>query len=303
MRDTAALAGKAQAVEEALALTAQTLAGYELDLPFVLIYLLDAQGRQARLVAGTGLEPGTVASPRTIDLQRGAGDSWPLADVWRSGLAVRVDGLEGRFGPMSCGPYPESPQAAMALPITPPGLDRPLAVVVAGLSPRLPLNEMYRGFCDLLASTVVAAVANARSYEEERRRAEALAEIDRVKTTFFSNVSHEFRTPLTLMLGPVEETLEDAEEPPTPRQKGRLEVAHRNALRLLKLVNTLLDFSRIEAGGLRHASGRRTSPRSRGAGEQLPARPASGRGWPWTWTARRCPSRSSWTGACGRWWC
>lgn len=75
---------------------------------------------------------------------------------------------------------------------------------------------------------------------------ERLTELDRVKTEFFSNVSHEFRTPLTLMLGPIEDLL--SSDDLSANSKTRLEVAQRNALRLLKLVNTLLDFSRLEAG-------------------------------------------------------
>src|SRR5262249_30056487 len=105
----------------------------------------------------------------------------------------------------------------------------------------------YRGFFDLVAGQAATAVANAQAYAEERKRAEALAELDRAKTAFFSNVSHEFRTPLTLMLGPLEEALAlDGELPPRVREE--VATAHRSALRLLKLVNTLLDFSRIEAG-------------------------------------------------------
>ncbi|MBV8971532.1 MAG: response regulator, partial [Sphingomonadaceae bacterium] len=103
----------------------------------------------------------------------------------------------------------------------------------------------YRSFFELAASHIGTALATARAYEQERQRAEALAEIDRAKTAFFSNVSHEFRTPLTLMLGPLEDALAAAE--PSP-QRERIEVAHRNALRLLRLVNSLLDFARIEAG-------------------------------------------------------
>ena len=95
---------------------------------------------------------------------------------------------------------------------------------------------------------MATAVTNARAYEEERRRSEALAELDRAKTAFFSNVSHEFRTPLTLMLTPLEEVLSKPVGELADETRALLDVAHRNALRLLKLVNSLLNFSRIEVG-------------------------------------------------------
>jgi signal transduction histidine kinase len=100
----------------------------------------------------------------------------------------------------------------------------------------------------LIVAAVTSTVANARAHEEQRQRSEALAEIDRAKTAFFSNVSHEFRTPLTLMLGPLEEELGEKTSPLPADRRERLDMAHRNALRLLKLVNNLLDFSSIEAG-------------------------------------------------------
>ncbi len=88
-------------------------------------------------------------------------------------------------------------------------------------------------------------IANARAYEQERERSEALVELDRAKTLFFSNISHELRTPLTLLLGPTESALASKDG---ALRGADLEMVHRNELRLLKLVNTLLDFSRIEAG-------------------------------------------------------
>ena len=90
--------------------------------------------------------------------------------------------------------------------------------------------------------------------ELERREAELerlndrLKELDRAKTAFFSNISHEFRTPLTLMLGSLEEVLSDKSTELAQIQRDRLGDAQRNSLRLLKLVNALLGFSRIEAG-------------------------------------------------------
>lgn len=230
-------------VEQACGLIAVALDNHELDLPFVLLYLLDRDGRQARLVSTTGLDPASAACPRLVPLESQT-DHWPLAEAARSGEPLEVANLE-RFGVVSCRPYPEPPNAAFVLPLRVAGLNHPLGMLVAGVSARRALDGPYRTFYALLRESVTTALSNARAYEEERARAEALAELDRAKTMFFSNVSHEFRTPLTLMLGPTEEALAS---PEGTLSGENLAIVHRNELRLLKLVNTLLDFARIEAG-------------------------------------------------------
>ncbi len=248
LRDMATRTGHAKSIAEAFTLTTETLAGFELDLPFVLIYRLDEVKKVARLVAATGLSAGITAAPELVDLGVPGNSSWPLAEVSLAGAALQVDDVELRFGKICSGSFPEFIKAAVLLPIMPPGADRPIAVVVVGISPRLQVDEMYRGFHDLLASAVTNAVVSARALEETRARAEKLAEIDRAKTTFFSNVSHEFRTPLTLMLEPTEDLLALPPDSLTPEVRTQLDVIHRNSLRLQNLVNTLLDFSRFEAG-------------------------------------------------------
>jgi PAS domain S-box-containing protein len=247
LRDLGRTVMEAKSAEEACEITARTLAANPADVPFALIYLLDGEARVARLVATAGLEAGSGAAPDRIDLSEPAEElaAWPLRRAFDAAAAVRISDLAGRFGQLPGGPWPESPEAAFILPIPAPGQARPTGFLVAGLSPRRVVDADYRGFLDLVAGHVATALANAQAYEEERRRAEALAEVDRAKTLFFTNVSHEFRTPLTLLLGPTEDALAEVSD---PNQRERLQVVHRNALRLQKLVNTLLDFSRIEAG-------------------------------------------------------
>jgi signal transduction histidine kinase/DNA-binding response OmpR family regulator len=137
-----------------------------------------------------------------------------------------------------------APSLVQRLPIVVSGHE--VGQLVAGLNPKRPLDERYRSFLSLVADQLSTAVGNALAHEDERRRVEALAQLDRAKTAFFSNVSHEFRTPLTLLMGPLEDLLADATV--APEVRSQVALAHRNSLRLQRLVNTLLDFSRIEAG-------------------------------------------------------
>ena len=246
LRDLGRTVIEGKSAEEACHVAAKTLEINPYDVPFALIYLLDSEGQQARLVCSAGLQAGDAAAPELIAMNEPVeSHAWPLQRVFKTGNAEHVTDLTKRFGPMPGGPWPESSETAIVSPISAPGYTKPTGFLVAGFSPRRVLDAAYRSFFDLIVGHISTAIANARAYQEERKRAEALAEIDRAKTAFFSNVSHEFRTPLTLMLGPLEDILAGDQLPPEVSE--RLDVAHRNSVRLLKLVNTLLDFSRIEA--------------------------------------------------------
>jgi signal transduction histidine kinase len=244
LRDLGRPVMEVKSAEDACEAAARTLDVNPHDVPFALLYLLDDAAQNARLIATTGFASRLLTIPEQVALNEPS--AWPFLRVFQTGNGEVVADLISRFGELPGGPWPESPEAAYVLPIAVPGMVKPTGFLVAGLSPRRVVDADYRSFFDLIAGHVGTAIANARAYQEERKRAEALAEIDRAKTTFFSNVSHEFRTPLTLMLGPLEEALTETALLPAVRE--RLDVAHRNSMRLLKLVNTLLDFSRIEAG-------------------------------------------------------
>jgi PAS domain S-box-containing protein len=248
LRDLAADAGHARSWEDACMRSAAALKRSQRDLPFSMIYVAEPDGSAAKLTGTSGIEPFHKAAPATIPLDDAA--VWPIGEVLRTQTLATVPDLQKQFGAdVPTGPWPRPPSQAALVPIPPTGETGRAGVLIVGLNPFRMFDDNYRGFLGLVAGQVAAAIANAQAYEEERRRAEALAELDRAKTTFFSNVSHEFRTPLTLMLGPIEDVLNESSSPAIASiHRSRLETAHRNSLRLLKLVNSLLDFSRIEAG-------------------------------------------------------
>lgn len=232
--------------EEACAEACAILSQHPKDVPFALVYLVDEAKKRLRLVNSCGIDA-ALTGPAILDLASEMRDvPWPLVDALASGtISVRGD-LATLMPSVPPGPWGDQPDTVAVIPIKSNVAGWPAGALVTGISACIRLDDRYHSFLELVGSQVASAVANARAYAEERRRAEALAELDRAKTAFFSNVSHEFRTPLTLMLGPVSDILGEPQTPTSVR--GRLEIAQRNAQRLLKLVNSLLDFARIEAG-------------------------------------------------------
>ncbi|WP_371782289.1 SpoIIE family protein phosphatase [Streptosporangium subroseum] len=235
-------------VAEVCQAAGEVFSRHPVDVPFALLYLLDAQGEQAVLAASSGLVPDSALSPQMISLtaaEQGAAFSWPLADA-RAGPVEVSCPADVQLTAMTREGF-DPPSTAMVMPIVRAGAERPTGLLVIGLNSGRPLDEGYRRFLTLTTGHLSAAVADATALEAARERAEQLAALDHAKTTFFSNVSHELRTPLTLILGPLEDLLAD---PDTlrPGDRDRIDMIHRNALRLLKQVNTLLDFSRAQSG-------------------------------------------------------
>jgi PAS domain S-box-containing protein len=217
------------------------------DLPFALVYLCEADGKEARLTCAHGAAPGDPVAPIAIHLDS-ENELWPAAQVLAAGEPVTLDELATRFDAIPTGPWDRPARQGVISPIAQQSQNRPAGFLIAGINPYREFDTAYRGFVDLLAGQIAAALASARAHQEERKRAEVLAELDRAKTAFFSNVSHEFRTPLTLMLGPLEDVLSNSQGQLSTENRELLTIMRRNGQRLLKLVNTLLDFSRIEAG-------------------------------------------------------
>ena len=218
------------------------------DIPFALLYLLDPSNQRATLTTAVGLKAGTTLSPRQVDYGVTEDD---LSDCFRQALQTghpqMLCNLSNQidWSQQSVALIPEN---ALVIPIARSGQEQLADFLIVGVSPRRSLDEDYRNFFGLVAGQVATSIANANAYEAERKRAEALAELDHAKTLFFTNISHEFRTPLTLMLSPLEDLSLTLTGRLQPDEREQLDLVQRNGLRLQKLVNTLLDFSRIEAG-------------------------------------------------------
>jgi signal transduction histidine kinase len=249
LRELAAETVQARSWRAACERSATALARDPHDITFALLYVIEPGQDVAELAAKVGLDPGAAGPGDRIALD--AAGPWPIGSVARNHTVTVVANLEAAGLGGATGIWNRPSERAALLPVPASSDTGRGGVLIVGLNPYRLFDADYSAFLSLVAGQISAAIASADAYEEERRRAEALAELDRAKTAFFSNVSHEFRTPLTLMLGPLEEVLASGTAGAAVR--AQVELAHRNGTRLLRLVNSLLDFSRIEAGRVRAA--------------------------------------------------
>ena len=128
---------------------------------------------------------------------------------------------------------------ALKLIITPPWWSRWWAYILYGV---FILSVLY-----LIRRYELNRLKLKNQLKVEKVEIDTLRNLDQLKSHFFANISHEFRTPLTLILGQVESVLSSNIE---TKEKGKLQVANRNARRLLTLINQLLDLSKLEAGSM-----------------------------------------------------
>ena len=214
------------------------------DLPFTATYLFDPDRCSARRVAQSGFTRAHSAVPVRLAIDE---DLWPMRALQRDATAITVDDLTRVYEPFPGGPWAVRPRQARLLPLQKQGQSELQGFVIVGLNPLRAFDHDYKHFLDLVAAQIASGLAAVTAWEAERRRADALAAIDRAKTDFFANVSHEFRTPLTLIRGQLEQTLAAPDRELDPSARDSLQMAYRNSERLLKLVNSLLDFSRLES--------------------------------------------------------
>jgi len=228
----------------------EVLGGHDLDVPLALLYRLDPDRRFATLAVKVGILADSSIAPRTVDLLVPSPGGWPLAESVRDRDLVEVNDVADRFGPLDGASSTESPRRALVLPIEHATIEsnHPLALLVVGVSRHRPLDDAYRSFYRSMRRTITHILVHAHVHEADRREVNARTLLERNQAAFLTDLSHEFRSPLTLMLGPVEHMLEQPDADLTPAAKGQLEIVHRNSIRILKLVNTMLDFARVEAG-------------------------------------------------------
>jgi signal transduction histidine kinase len=223
-------------VQGACAIALATIADNPDDVPFAQLYLA-ADAGPAQLLHATHADIDDARAVFAVDAV--------IADG-----VPRLISLAPRALPagLPVGLAQQSLREALVLPLPGSVAEQPAGALVLGVSSARKLDADYRSFLELIATQAGNAIRHARAAEDERLRSDKLAELDHAKTQFFSNVSHEFRTPLTLLLGPANDALEDIDAPLPPVQRDRMMLMQRNAQRLQKLVNTLLEFSRVQAG-------------------------------------------------------
>ncbi|MCF0074735.1 ATP-binding protein [Dyadobacter sp. CY261] len=243
--------GEKKREEEVFRQVERALSANPLDFPFAFLYKISEDGAQAGLVATSGADPNDPELDKHFRLAD-SGERYDqlVSTVRQNRMTEAIN--RGQWKQLATGGWDVAPKYVVYLPIQSASRKFPLALLAVGLNPYRKFDEAYRNFLQQIADRIALGLGNVMAYEEEQRRLRALEELNQAKTLFFTNISHEFRTPLMLMLGPLEELLNHDVSQWSEAERVKVEVTHRNALRLLKLVNTLLDFSRME-GGRNHA--------------------------------------------------
>ena len=217
------------------------------SVPFAAVFLRDLASQGPRRAAGYGFDEAAAAS---CELVEPAPTSGPVLQVLEHGGTELVSGLRERcpnvFAPGPLGPL--TPDQAFVLPVIMLGARKPLGVLVLGVNPYLRPDDSYTAFAVMASRQLGVMVTDAVSYQGELKRQQALQELERARTKFFQNISHELRAPLTMLLMPLQDILVEPGVVLPAAARDTVETSVRAGDRLQRVVDALLDISRAESG-------------------------------------------------------
>jgi two-component sensor histidine kinase len=230
LREIASRTWDADSVDEVYALSARALASDARDMPFAVIYGLDADGMHARLLGHSGIEPGHAAAPETIALECGA--PWPISDAVRGGRRT-VSRLGEKFANLPTGPWNDAAQDALMLPLSTSADSAPRGVLILAANPyRCRGDDSFENFAGLVARQIAAAAVNIETHEAERERAksaDSLAleiehrrRIERHQNLLLDELNHRVKNTLATVQAMATQTLKEVDPGPRDTFLARL---------------------------------------------------------------------------------
>ncbi|GHP18373.1 hypothetical protein CH278_24805 [Rhodococcus sp. 05-2254-5] len=215
------------------------------DICRAAVGVLAAEASEFPLVAGYLREDLNADGP--VECVVTGGDAGYDAATWECADISRVaDGTVACATVQVDGNVPQ----AVVVPLTMAGRVQPVGALLIGVSSHRVIDDAFTSFCVVVAERLSTALTASHAFEMERSRVAALADADAAKTRLLENVGHEFRTPLTLLTGPLDSVRENAASVLDANDRESLDVVHRASMRLRRLVDDLLDIVNAEAGRL-----------------------------------------------------
>ncbi|GAA5995793.1 uncharacterized protein JCM10292_004752 [Rhodotorula paludigena] len=221
--------------------------GHPSAVPEVTV-LLDTATLQDPPERSSASSVSSTSGTNSTNEENSTSTAWPFVEALQSRMPVFISDLGARTHGFTQRGWPDKIDRGVVIPVMTEGSLLPKALCIIGINPRRPFNAVMAQFFNLLTRTLSTGLLSIEVAEEQSRKSRELSELNDARQAFFANISHELRTPLTLILGPLDDVLSSKTTALDEEDRERLTVVQRNAHRLLNMVNTLLDFSRLESG-------------------------------------------------------